>query len=705
MRRKYAGLAPDYWLAAALAFCLWSICGHHCHAFQSYMHPNRTAVLHQFNHYFDYVLPTYLPSCNVTDYAGDLRTCDHDAHHITCQRRVTSYHAKTCKLWAHEDVPVGLGVRHVKPNCGYRFRFLGAQMEAEDSDDGFKDHLRFLNFRIVVEQQECKVSVKPKGGTTFDLFGYTNSSLASCTNTDHFNDMYMITCRAPVFPRLHNAPSCIYLTVLLEHEHFDAYSLELKAWEGVYANARKVLVDNETFCAASLDVFTPAQLADHASGEPAAETRGRFQQTSSSKFRSGSSLEAGHVTETSHDRHPADSQVSVYSGLWIRQFQELQRHDENSCSSTIFDTLANCSTEGMDCELTSWFQVPRLNASSLGQLLGSLSSSSTEALSLWSNRFGCFAESHDYKIMSESFYPYNDHNLAAPAIAVSDYLPAVHTFRPVLQVFRIKEAEVSSYIPAFEEIRMLRTDESGASKSSSAMRRNCTFMGPSHTRYAFLSTAEIIYGKSRILPVSRKAANITFGKMSYVGVFDVSRMLDLLQWQCQQQQQQQDDMVDVVLEVGDWDLTVGPSVTLRDPYQIPRFITFLSELLSGAIHCPTIHHIVLVTATAYPICYDDSNGCAIDRCFRTNSAVGALNTVLIHELLGIQIQHSKRLSIIDGFTVAMDRILLNENYEIVCKNHFVCAVNGQGSTELVYTPVGMAITQSILHALTSVLPH
>jgi hypothetical protein len=138
-------------------------------------------------------------------------------------------------------------------------------------------------------------------------------------------------------------------------------------------------------------------------------------------------------------------------------------------------------------------------------------------------------------------------------------------------------------------------------------------------------------------------------------------------------------------------------------------LKLLTDILEGKYPCDGIKEIVFVTPMPYPVClYDDPyRHCSSFRCLRTNSAIAAIRNYFMQHLLGVSVSAKKSLSIVDAFEIVRPRILLNENYEVVCTNHYSCAISdnrpkdstNHTSTEMVHTPAGIAVFESLLHAL------
>eukprot|EP01041_Mallomonas_annulata_P002235 gene2235-4344_t len=64
---------------------------------------------------------------------------------------------------------------------------------------------------------------------------------------------------------------------------------------------------------------------------------------------------------------------------------------------------------------------------------------------------------------------------------------------------------------------------------------------------------------------------------------------------------------------------------------------------------------------------------------------------------------SPKLTVIDAYSIAVPRLIFNEGNEVTCLNHYLCRVhnkgNGSSTLDMVHTPAGNAILQTILHVI------
>ena len=95
-----------------------------------------------------------------------------------------------------------------------------------------------------------------------DVFATNLKELVSCNLIDEFNYKYRIVC-----PLSRDSSSCLQLTILLQYEHFDAYSEVLGSdatHDYLYPAMGKPIVDNRTFCYEAKMVENTTEIIDYA---------------------------------------------------------------------------------------------------------------------------------------------------------------------------------------------------------------------------------------------------------------------------------------------------------------------------------------------------------------------------------------------------------------------------------------------------------
>jgi hypothetical protein len=111
-----------------------------------------------------------------------------------------------------------------------------------------------INYHFMLEQSKCKSDWSEPGGSSFLVTAYDDDYLIACRYKDTLDDKYHISCRSrkPIASSKVEK-SCLNLTVLLEYEHFDAFSESLTGETSVYLTGgynslRHVLIDNQQYC-------------------------------------------------------------------------------------------------------------------------------------------------------------------------------------------------------------------------------------------------------------------------------------------------------------------------------------------------------------------------------------------------------------------------------------------------------------------------
>jgi hypothetical protein len=584
----------------------------------------------QYRHYRDYVLPTFAPQCNLTDYYRDIHSCTFSNRRIMCEKIVlVRYHRKNCVIWtpmfSHDNNSTAY---HPLPDCQYTFELTGSFREVDTVDQGH--NLDVFLFRVT--QYQCVfqfssahsgIQHRLQGGSSFDIFAYTAHAMARCRTIDHFNDTYTIRCSAPAAVRSERA--CINLSILLEHEHYDTFSLVLQMWTVSYSSVRRTLIDNTSFCT---DTGLPVRV------------RPRVQ--------------------------PSDiavNGINYFSGNWI--WRPL-RHKLG---------ITFCTEHN-----SSFLEFSRRR---VGTSL---------EYSIWNSFRGCYQDVVEYKWADIYEIP-------------DDGTPQIARSEDVSQEFEFKAFFSSSVDlhPTSETSRALNLPTHDAMSRLVAENEQMFILcGASHMRYTTFGLLDMLYGSETIRSMSRNESIVRHEHFHFEFHPYAHQMTSFVKSVCANISLSTAS-VTLVLQTGDWDLTSGPSKLTDDPSSGPALLQVIRGILDGANPCYPVHHVVFLTAMPYPICYSDSEArCAEHRCFRTNPAIAATNHYLMEHLLNMTVAASKRFSIVDAFDIGVPRVALNQNFEVACRNHFLCAVGGHNDTgtEMVYAPTGLAVVQTLLQALT-----
>jgi hypothetical protein len=621
------------------------------------------------SHYLDQIAPRYT-NLNVTVYHSEIDDCPYK-HVYPCQEAVSNVFAQKARLWTPQRLNVDINNAAtvlLLPDCDYNFTFLGNYFEEDDDSQQHRSSfIRYMSFEFRVQQSRCSyVNVNVKGGSTFDMFAYTNRSLATCTSRDLFDDSYAISCKVPLLKTVETvAPNCIHVTVILEHEHFDAYSLVVLSKSAAYPSISRVLLNNVTYC-------------------------GSHHHKRATLLLQSESVRSVNGLDLSTSAMLPAGRPEIYTGIWTRHDVTLAGSwPAMNCSTTFVAAVASCHIQPIvknDRPASYCPPMWKLPAEASDMLLPNHSLGSS---SLFSNMGPCLSDIVSYLNRTGR---YSQVSSIAPSVTASLSLPMAFEFWPVK--LTTAGAGHLSEVPRYPNIDYL-FDESNRGIFSVA------FLGASHCRYLFMGTLHMIFGSQAIVNMQRKANVATFANY----YFEFSQHADVLVTRtkeiCQHKNFQEGTLV---LSTGDWDLITGISRVLRVPRFAPALIAYLQDLLENKFPCPNVHHVVFVTGMPYPVCTDNNNvTCATERRYRTNSAIAALNDYYLQGLIRVKVHPSKKLSIVDAFSIVAPRMLMNGNFDVSCGNHFNCAVGDEhgAETQMIYGPSGTAVLQAVLHALSS----
>jgi len=265
-------------------------------------------------------------------------------------------------------------------------------------------------------------------------------------------------------------------------------------------------------------------------------------------------------------------------------------------------------------------------------------------------------------------------------------------------------------------------------------------VGASHMRYNFDAIIAYTLGESLLQPLGRKHSDVTIGKFSYDSATFIRDHVLLLESLCSIES----DPLMFMIHTGHWDLSfngLGYTMRTNSTGGAKHMIRVMDRIFSGQLSCPGVRHIVWITAVPHPMCYDEKSNCERDRGHRSNAVIKALNTMYVRSILASYASYPEakeriRLTIIDAFNIVAPRLLFNEDNEVTCLNHFLCRVNPYASShtnrshhirhgthhhiaskvdhykensrsrrlegdqqQMVYTPGGAAVLQTMLHVM------
>lgn len=115
---------------------------------------------------------------NASDYFLDYNFCTTKSPKpYQCLRYVNRLHREYSRLW---------GPPAPDTTDKYPRKVLDCKYDIKHAHTA--SSLTGTVFSFVLHQSECMSKTTIKGGAIFDAFGYSDYALASCRNTDHFND-------------------------------------------------------------------------------------------------------------------------------------------------------------------------------------------------------------------------------------------------------------------------------------------------------------------------------------------------------------------------------------------------------------------------------------------------------------------------------------------------------------------------------------
>jgi hypothetical protein len=659
---------------------------------------------------------------NLTDYINDWEICTKSPEPWNPAWKPTHQHGWLAEYWGGRSFlwvaqSYGYG-NHKKPDCSYTIH--GPTINYYPSSNPDPTHLAFYSFNFQLDQSSCTSEKGSKiiGGSTFELLGYSDKALGSCLYEDYYNNSYAVSCRFAVSPaEARTVPRvCMRLTVLLDMEHFDAYSEVLRTGNWDYPTGRVPIVDDEQYCgelplglgspSAKLTAANEYSITNSVYSVDIQSPEGTQAVLTSSQFNLLSSYTTG-IDEL------VSKSVSIFTGLWAaktpgeasttplvsnRLDAEVMREYGFTCDNvTLFDLLL-----GHDSELPK----PLLGRASRSahqpltmppaELLLSAGLNRHEAPSLKENYEPCHLMAVDYKNSSGRIIHFEmlreKEAPIVPKVATTiSELSVKYSFRPLLQLWSSDRARLDMYVPSFPRLSQLLTHDG----------RKYLFLGASHMRYFYMFTMESIFGRKIVNGVDRKGSYFEMGNGKYVyqdsgyANYETDRLKEICN-------RTVDPGVEytVVMQTGSWDMFTGSLRKLiRSPRSAQELLKTISDILQGRLPCAHLTHLIWVTSVPFPVCYEI--GCDKMRGYRTSTAMAAEVEFYMSSLLKLRMLPSKRLSIVDAFSIIQPRAGLSYNYESVCDDHYQCIVQGyRGLFEMTYTPGGLGVSQAILHALT-----
>ncbi len=228
------------------------------------------------------------------------------------------------------------------------------------------------------------------------------------------------------------------------------------------------------------------------------------------------------------------------------------------------------------------------------------------------------------------------------------------------------------------------------------------FIGSSHMRYNFDALLTLLYdflgdvltGHPERKYEEMKVDNFEF--RAAVAAVEVTRILEA---QCSLLRKAPQNKT-IIIQTGTHDLArASPHVTISAKYQGPALVGTLERIFNGSTECPGLSKIVWMTIVPYPLCTDDTvdgpADCKGTAGFRNNPSIAAVNQFYLNNLMRVSANSHIKLSVVDAYAIIKPRLLLSEDAEAVCKNHFLCRLD---SLSILTTKGGMATLLEMVKA-------
>lgn len=539
-------------------------------------------------------------------YDTDFQKCN--LYDPWCIRATNYKYASTVAMWEPDlIIPVNTGDRYYRrrPDCQYSIELTAVFTEKH-----------WEVFHFAVHQQSCRhrLSVELGGGSTFSAFATSSAALVACTSHDHFDGVYDLQCRLP-----HSSSAaemaCAQLTVLLEHEHYDAFSAVLGSsplYDYLYPPIRLLIADNFSYCG---------------------EAKPSGMSTGSSRLSLDKLSEVAVIAGSWQPRH-ADQQPSLY---------EVMRSSGKLVSAREFYRA-------------------------VGRLV-------------------------DYQTV-----PFDLHFPALTMLAPTDLADSL-VFQPMLAHAHGEEVLVSwnhSLLP-FKHIAPSSPDPVPVP----APLHHYHFLGSSHMRYDFDNIIALLFGE-QYLPSSRKYNVDDLGSLHHSSGIRASVTKETIANLCAKGFPKNGTRNTIIFQFGAWDLWQSPLQLLVNGSRGAKLIAELARILTNPASCPGLVHVVYVTMTPYPLCFDERDDyCHNLRGHNNNAASAALNRYFIEELLNIKRRypHSLKLSIVDAYSIIKPRLVLSNDNEVTCSTHYLCREDYKGQLRVITTPAGYAVLEAIFAAI------
>jgi hypothetical protein len=155
----------------------------------------------------------------------------------------------------------------------------------------------------------------------------------------------------------------------------------------------------------------------------------------------------------------------------------------------------------------------------------------------------------------------------------------------------------------------------------------------------------------------------------------------------------------IILQTGSWDLSLGALFKLLElPNAAKLLFHKLEQLEQDELPCGGVSHLIWMTTVPYPLGYRRyGTGQDERQSYRSNTAIAAWNMYAIEAIRNIS-RKSKRMkvSLVDAFSILKPRLIFDQNFEVVCINHYLC--RHERMRNLAITLGGSAVLEALIDA-------
>lgn len=571
---------------------------------------------------------------NVSMWVNEMESCPRPPMNAKCLAKAMLSKVDQTRLWKSSSE---------SPDCNYNITL----------EEVVENKIEILFF-FAIQQSQCRQGASKSGdvhagssvndpcygGSTFDIHAFDLFSVVYCDIIDEMSNRYTVLCRLPQFSDYHqsaNETKCVTLTAILSREHYDSYAEAFYGYSPIKTDALQfVVADNITFCAKSHILRPPP--------------------SPSYKF-----------LATKNESLPfmmvdLPTDVPWYTGRWLTEdaIKALEssgnlHSDVTSMPSTFSGSEeANC-TDDDECYTSLMEYEERLGVVNSGY---------------------AYHKHHNSLINRTDFVLAYPERCSALSMASPQSLADKYTFVPC--VYHSNSSSSQAVDPDHPNLHFLFSTGYDADKL--ALRTNkwkYIFMGDSHMRYNFHTIVAHVLGTEALkdIPPHGKHEDIMIHKFHYDFNPFASGNSFSIQGFCEQMQESNRLLF---IQPGVWDQkNYGLRYILQRNHSTVSAMKLLATLeliFSGNMSCPSLAHIVWMTAVPYPLCFGHKT-CVDMQWMLYNSNMIALNEFYVTSILNLyrlypSAKDRLKLSIIDAFNIVAPRLLFNPDNEVVQTNHF-----------------------------------